>query len=194
MTFFDTIVLIIILALLLRGIWTGFIRQIAFFLALVLGFIFAGVLTGPLARLAKIFIDSPGPRFFLVYMLLFGLGALAVILAGRSLQKLAESVNLSWLDRTLGGALGLLKALFISCLLFLFATFIWPPNRDYLKTTLFYPVLSRGSLFLMSFVKDEELRYHFFGKDLLIRERSYSTPPISQPPIPLNERVRRHSI
>jgi membrane protein required for colicin V production len=194
MTIFDTLVLIIVVALLVRGVWTGFIRQIAFVLALILGFIFAATLTGPLARIARIVIDNPLPRFFLVYMLLFGLGALAVILAGRSLQKLAETANLSWLDRALGGILGLFKALFICCLLFLLAAFIWPPNRDYLKTTLFYPVLSRGSLFLMSFVKDDELRYHFFGQDLLIRQHNYSTPPVLPLPVPPSEPVRRHSI
>lgn len=194
MTTFDIVVLIIVLALLIRGIWTGFIRQIAFVLALILGFIFAGVLTGPLARFARFAIENPLPRFFVVYLLLFSLGALAVVLAGRSLQKLAESANLSWLDRALGGTLGLFKALLISCLLFMFATLIWPPNRDYLQTTLFYPVLSRASLVLMSFVKDDELRYHFLGKDQLIRERNYSTPPVSPPAVPAGEHVRRHSI
>ena len=194
MTSFDTFVLIIVVALLIRGIWTGFIRQIAFVLALILGFIFAGVLTGPLARLVEFAIANPVPRFLLVYLLLFGLGALAVVLAGKSLQKLAESANLSWLDRVLGGTLGLFKAIFISCLLFLFATLIWPPNRDYLKSTLFYPVLSRASLVLMSFVKDDELRYHFLGKDMLIRERIYSTPPVSPPSVPSGEHVRRQSI
>ena len=192
MTGFDTFVIIITLALLIRGIWIGFIRQIAFVLALILGFIFAGTLTVPLARLIGFVIENPLPRLFLIYMLLFGSGALAVVLAGRSLQKLVDAVNLSWLDRAFGGVLGLFKALFITSFIFLMAMFLWPPNRDYLKSTLCYPLLSKSSSFLMTFVKDEELRNHFLGKEPLLQDGYISIQPT--PAVPSSERLRRNSI
>lgn len=193
MTGFDIFVLIIILALLIRGIWIGFIRQIAFFLALILGFIFAGTLTVPLARLVGSMLATPLSHFFLIYLLLFGSGALAVVLAGRSLLKLVEAANLSWLDRAFGGILGLCKALFIASFIFLMAMFLWPPNRDSLKSALFYPLLSKSSMVLMSFVKDEELRYYFLGKKPTIQEDGDFSIPAS-PAVPSSERLRRNSI
>ena len=117
-TIFDALVVVLCLGFLARGIWVGFIRQISFFLALILGFYLTGQFHSEFYKLALPFLDNPQVVFFGTYVILFVVIYFSVMLIGLGLRKVMNITFLGWFDRTLGGLFGLAKGVFLACLLF----------------------------------------------------------------------------
>jgi membrane protein required for colicin V production len=163
MSSFDAIILIVLLILLARGVWIGFIRQIASILALVLGFVVAGRFYGESAALVIPFVHNQQAGFLIAYSIIFLLVFLAVHLLGLGLKKVMSISLLSWFDRTLGGVFGLAKGIFISSLLFMtMAAFI--SDTTIFKDSFFAPFLEQSSEFIIHVIKDKDLRSDFLPR------------------------------
>ncbi|MCD6390030.1 MAG: CvpA family protein [Desulfobulbaceae bacterium] len=158
---FDITVLVILLILLARGFWVGFIRQIASILALVLGFVVAGRYCGESADLVLPFISNPQIAFLISYGVIFLLVLFGVTWLGIGLKKVISIALLGWFDRTVGGLFGLAKGVFVASLLFmLIAAFLSSANTLFAKS-IFAPYLEQSSQFILNLVKDEDLRMDF---------------------------------
>ena len=139
MTSVDTIFLIIILSLTARGIWTGFVRQIAFIAALILGFAAAGRFYEYFADLVLPFITIPQLAFFVTYILLFVVVYFLVMLAGTALKKVMNISLLNGFDRTMGGAFGLGKGVFVASLIFVILAGSLSNSGPFLRKSSSYP-------------------------------------------------------
>ena len=170
MSSFDTIVLIILLLLLARGIWIGFIRQIASILALVLGFVVAGRFYGQSAALVIPFINNRQAGFLIAYSIIFLLVFFAIHLLGLGLKKVARISLLDWFDRTLGGIFGLAKGVFVASLLFMTMAAFLSDSDSIFKKSFFAPWLKQSSEFITHVIKDKNLR-----SDFLPRQPAIST-------------------
>ncbi|MCB2181626.1 MAG: CvpA family protein [Desulfobulbaceae bacterium] len=158
MSILDIIILIVIALFLARGLWAGFVKQIAGLAALIIGFVVAGRFYGQSSSLDIPFIQNPQVGFFASYILIFLVTFFSVICLGMLLKKVVQLSLLGWFDRLLGGILGLAKGSFVSCLLFMgLALFISAANPFFNKS-FFYPYLEKSSAFIISVVKDENLR------------------------------------
>ncbi len=158
MSLLDFLIASIILFFLIRGVWIGFIRQLASLLALILAFVTAGNFYGESADFVFPFIKNQQIGFLLAYLLVFIVTFFAVILVGQLLKTILTVSLLGWFDSLLGGVFGLAKALFISCLLFIgFATFI-SGSSNFFRHSYFYPYLNESTTFFLSLVKDKKLR------------------------------------
>lgn len=158
MSTLDAIIIIILALFLSRGIWTGFIKQVASIAALLIGFVVAGRFYGESSRLVIPFIDNQQAGFFIAYTLLFLLAFAAVILAGILLKKVVTLSLLGWFDRLLGGILGLIKGIFISCLFFMVLAIFISGGSPFFTKSFFYPYLDSTSQQLIAIVKDQDLR------------------------------------
>ena len=104
---------------LVRGVWVGFVRQLAFFLALTLGYLAAGKYYTILSQNFSPWIENAQLRFVVTYTLLFLITYVLVMFLGRGMKKVMQVTFLGWFDRTMGGLFGLAKAAFISTLVFM---------------------------------------------------------------------------
>ncbi len=165
-SFFDVIVFIILAAFLVRGIWVGFAKQITFIVALFLGFAAAGRYHGTLDRFISPFINSPQIGFFIAYTFLFIAVYLTVLLIGTGLKKVMDITLLGWFDRIIGGLFGIIKAVFIASLLFMLLANITPKTRGFLRKSFCYPFLVASSGYILTLVKDKNLRSRLIPKSL----------------------------
>lgn len=165
MTALDAAVIIIALILLIRGIWVGFIRQIASIAALILGFVAAGRYYEQFAGYTGRFIDSPQIGFLITYTVLFLLVYLLVVALGFGLKKVMSLTLLGWFDRTMGGFFGLGKAVLIMTVFFMILSGLLSSSNTLLTNSFFAPHLSTSAAYLLHFIQDTELRSRFLPKE-----------------------------
>ncbi len=164
-TFFDGIVLLIFLALIARGIWVGFIRQIAVLIAMLAGFIVAGQYQKDFFQLINPIIENGQIAFLISYLILFLAIYIAVILLGLGLKKVVDIALLGWFDKTLGGLLGTAKAVFIASLVFMGLAGILSGSNNFLRKSFSSPYLAISSEYILQFIKDADLRSNFILKE-----------------------------
>ncbi len=179
MTALDIGVITIAAFFLARGLWTGFIRQIAFLLALFLGYVAAGTYYPSWSRhLSQI--GNPQLRFVLTYALLFFATYVLIMLIGLVLKKVAQITFLGWFDRLLGGVFGLAKAAFITTLAFLALTGIVSDSSAFIQNSFFAKHLQVSSRWLTSIIKDKELRADLLPKQPAISDLLRDSVPALQ--------------
>ncbi len=185
-TLFDILVALICLVFLVRGIWVGFVRQLATIAALFLGFYLAGRYHREIYDLVLPFLNSRQLAFVLTYLIIMLLIYVAGVLLGLLLKKVMTLSMLTWFDRLLGGIFGLGKGFFVSCLIFMaLAAFISGTN-NFLRRSLSFPLLTASSKVILDLVQDPELRGFFLPRKPAIMPDSL--PPVEQlvpvPPAP----------
>ncbi len=170
MSSFDAVILIILLTFLARGIWIGFIRQIASILALVLGFVIAGRFYGESAALVIPYIHNRQLGFLIAYTIIFLLAFFAVHLLGLGLKKVISISLLGWFDRTMGGTFGLAKGVFLSCMMFMVMAAFLADSNYIFKKSFFAPYLEQVSQVIIHVIQDNKLRSNFMPKQPAISD------------------------
>lgn len=170
MSTLDGLVIIILVIFFIRGIWIGFIRQVASLLSLVLGFIVAGRYYGEYAHLISPYIQNKQVGFLVSYLLIFILVFCAVIISGLVLKKVMSISLLGWFDKSVGALFGVGKGVCICCLVFMGAATFISGSSSFFTRSLFYPYLDQASQLLLSIVKEKELRADLLPQQPAISE------------------------
>ena len=186
-TSFDVIVVLLFLLFVIRGTWVGFLRQLAFFLALITSYLLAGRYTGQMMPYVDKFIENPKAVFFVSFGLLFLGGALVLVLLGKVLSLVMEFSLVSWFDRMLGFLLGLAKAVFVTSFLYMAMSSSTISANGLLEKSLTSPYLERGAGLVRQIIADAELRELFLTKlPAIIRDLAPAIPgetaPEASPP------------
>lgn len=164
MTVLDIGVIIITIAFLVRGAWIGFVRQLAFLLALVTGYLAAGKYYPFFSQYTSAWLKDPQLRFVITYTLLFLVTYVLIILLGLGLKKVMQVTFLGWFDRTMGTLFGLAKAVFLSTLIFMGLAGIFSTTNPIIHKSLCSPYLMVCSRYLTSFIQDKELKQQLVPK------------------------------
>jgi membrane protein required for colicin V production len=185
-TSFDVIVALVFLLFIIRGTWIGFMRQVAVFLALIGSYLLAAVYTGEMMPHVSKFIENPKAVFYLSFGILFVLGTVFMLLAGKVLRLVVEVTMTTWFDRMLGMILGVVKALFVTSLLYMVMSSSLVSSNELLKRSLTSPFLAKGSDFIQRIIQDAELRQLFLPKEPailpeIIPKIKDELPPIFDP-------------
>jgi membrane protein required for colicin V production len=176
-TSFDVIVVLLFLLLIIRGTWIGFMRQLAFFLALIASYLLAGQYTGKLMPHVAGFIENPKAVFFVSFGLLFLLSGFVLMLLGKVLSLVMEVALVSWFDRMLGFLLGLVKAVFVTSFLYMAMSSSMISANELLENSLTSPYLARGAEMVRRIITDPELRNLFLTKlPAILREITPAIP------------------
>lgn len=188
-TSFDVIVVLLFLLFVIRGAWIGFMRQLAIFLALIGSYIFAGSYTSQMMPYVGKFIENPKAVFFISFFILFLLGSVFMLLAGKVLRLVMELTMATWFDRTLGLILGLAKAMFITSVLYMAMNSSLVSSNELLQKSLTSPLLAQGSDIIQQVLSDVELRRLFDPKEPAILPEELPDVHIDLPPVfePKNE-------
>lgn len=184
MTALDIGVIVVAALLVARGVWIGFVRQIAFLLALFLGYGAAGTYY-PIFSQHLTAIQTPQLRFVVTYGLLFFTTYVLTMVLGLGLKKVMQITFLGWFDRLLGGLFGMAKAVFIATLVFMALTGIFS-SSVFIDQAFFAKYLRLSSQALTSIIKDHDLQ-----AKLLPQEPAIST--FLPAPVPPSQAVGRHA-
>ena len=117
---FDIVLSIIILILMIRGAFKGFVAEILSMAAIILGIgssvIFSGLLSNLIVEIFGESIWSPVIAFLAIFIIVY----LVVKLLEGAIHKGIEKLNLHRLDKVMGFLLGLIEGiLIVSCLVFI---------------------------------------------------------------------------
>ena len=112
MNWVDWILIAIVGASLLAGLWRGAVRTVFSLAALAVGFWLAARESGALGLILEKWM-RPAVAAALAFLLIFlGIGLVAA-LASWLLRKMLDKLSLSWLDRLAGAAVGIARGLAI---------------------------------------------------------------------------------
>ncbi|WP_025323764.1 CvpA family protein [Deferrisoma camini] len=140
---FDLFVLVLAGLLLLAGIWKGAVRQIAGFAGVILGAGAALRYHGELARLIPW--GAPATRELIAFSALLVGAIAAAFLVGWAISRLLGAACLGWLDRTLGAALGLVKAIVVAATVGYFLAALLPARSTLIRRSVTLPYALRAA-------------------------------------------------
>ena len=140
----DLVILIFTAFLLIKGVWKGFVKEVAGIIAVVLAVFISFRFHKDTAGYLVSFIDDKYATVS-AYLMLFLAVYLAVMMFGNLLDKVLKSVFLGGVNRILGGVFGLLKSVLWLTLI----TFAYSAIKDgaglhhpaWIVDSLFYPFL-----------------------------------------------------
>lgn len=145
MNLFDIAVVIIVGFCLVRGGFSGLIREVSGIIGLVAGFYGASTYYLKLVPYTEQWIETPGIRQMLCFFILFcGILILVGVLA-RVIRTLLRLVFLGWVDRTFGICFGAIKGILIATILFILMTTFLPGSSRVLYESRTAPYLAQAA-------------------------------------------------
>lgn len=172
MTAADWIIVIVIAVSVLQAAISGFFHEAFGIAGLILGYLLAAWNYERLAARYAPYLKSMWLGEIAAFLVIFLAVVLVAGLAGRIVRHIVKEVGLSFVDRILGGALGLLRGiLMVAVVLMSMAAFT--PTSTWLEGSQLAPyflVVGRAAIW----VAPSELRSRFYqGLDLLHREQQH---------------------
>ena len=156
MNWIDLLLLLVIAVSIFSGLVAGFARVGVGFIATVLGIFFGFWCYGIVAGYFLDYVSSRAIANLIGFFIIFiGISLLGAVV-GRVLAKFFKWVGLSWFDRLLGGAFGVVRGVFIAVALVtvLMAFAPSPPPRSVLESKLM-PYIAGASDFLAAMTPHE---------------------------------------
>jgi membrane protein required for colicin V production len=149
MSLLDLIVIVTMVFLILKGIFHGFIREIASFVGIVMGIWMAYVFYPQMASYLKAYVPS-GPYLGLFsFMVILTLVILVCSLLGWLLKLLFKKTVFGWVDRVLGAGFATLKGALFVYMAIIFLSFFMPAQTPLIaeSKTAQWVISSSQSLF-----------------------------------------------
>jgi membrane protein required for colicin V production len=168
MNVLDIFILCTMVFFLVRGVFRGFLREIASLAGVVLG-IFLGSRFQPQATaLLKAHLPDFSYLPVVSFVLIFALVLIVSNVLGYTLSRLSKKVLLGWLDRMFGVGLALAKGVILIYLIIVLLTFFLPAKAPLVAHSRLAPwiIVSYQSMIrLIPPEQYEEWKSRIFGKD-----------------------------
>src|SRR3954464_2568019 len=145
------------------GVWRGLVREVMSLAGWVIAFLAANLLAGPVGERLPESMARSELRVLLAFVGIFLVSLVLTTLGGLALSRVAKSVGLAGLDRTLGGLFGVLRGLLIVVALALAAGLTTLPQRGLWNDSAVAPSLEKLCLSLKPWLPpalSDRLRYH----------------------------------
>jgi membrane protein required for colicin V production len=168
MNILDFILLTIMAVAMVRGIMRGMIRQLASLIGILVGFVVAGHVYSLILPLLKKYLSSIPHLEILSYLAVFFATWLIVTLLGLLALRLSRAMLMGWIDRILGGALGLVKGTVGAVVLVAVLTLFLPGKSSILTGSLLSAHAQKAGSYLIKLTpKDLRHRYQKRHEELL---------------------------
>ena len=156
MNWIDVLLLLVVSLSVLSGLMAGFARVGVGFIATLFGIFFGFWCYGVVAGYFLDYVSSRAIANLIGFSLIFIVISLLGAIAGRILAKFFKWVGLSWFDRLLGGAFGVVRGIIIAVALVtvLMAFAPSPPPRSIVESK-FMPYLAGASDFFAAMTPHE---------------------------------------
>ena len=172
MTAADWIIVIVIAVSVLQAAVSGFFHEAFGIAGLILGYLLAAWNYERLAARYAPYLKSMWLGEIAAFLVIFLAVALVAGLAGRVVRHIVKEAGLSFVDRILGGALGLLRGILMVAVVLMSMAAFTPTSRWLEGSQLapYFLVVGRAAIW----VAPSELRSRFYqGLDLLHREQQH---------------------
>ena len=138
----DFVIITILVIGVVRGFFTGGIKQVLSVAGVILGLLFAVSLSKPLGdQLVKINWSTESLAPAISFVVIFFVVQLIILLLTYFLRSVLEKIKLGALDKVLGGILGGGKAILVVSLLLFLIRFVGIPNEEQRERSLFYDIV-----------------------------------------------------
>ncbi len=141
----DIVILLSMALIIIRGFWVGFSRAVSALLGVILGFWFAGNYYILVAHRLSPWIKTEPWQNIAAFALLFLLVYLVLMVVGILVQGFFRVLRLGWIDRLLGGVVGLVKGVILAAVLIFLLTVFLPPGSKILRESFLYPALGKAA-------------------------------------------------
>lgn len=135
MNFLDIILICVAGLFLIRGFFRGLVREILSLTAVILGVVLASRYNSILAPHLELYISNQMTVAALSYVLVFVGTVLAFWLLAKGIQTILNIALLGWLDRLMGGILGLAEGALVSMIVLMLVQ-SFAPDSETVKTSL----------------------------------------------------------
>lgn len=155
MTLFDYVVILMVLASALWGLWRGVVREVLSLLGWVLALVAAIMFGGDMGELLPTSLQNPAARYLLGMLLMLVLVLLVAWLLGWILHRLLHAAGLGWLDRGLGVIFGIMRGVLVVLVLVFIAGLTKLPQERWWQESLLAPYLQQAVLGLRPLLSQE---------------------------------------
>ena len=138
----DVVICVVLAVAIIRGLFVGFIRSISGLIGLVGGFWAAINFHSIISQRLHYIIKDDMLCFVTGFFLIFFCVYLFFVISGYFMRAFLKAVNLSLVDRGLGGVLGALKGLVVVAIACFLLTILLPTKNRILTHSYFYPRLT----------------------------------------------------
>jgi membrane protein required for colicin V production len=162
MTFFDFLVLALIVSSIVSGAMRGIVRALLTGAALIIGLLIAAQgygTAGAILRGLNV-VESEGAANAGGFILIMIVALVGGFFVGRLVSGGLKHVRLEWFDRVLGGAFGLLRGWAVCSILYLALT-AFPVSISSVTEARTAPILAQGAKLLGIFTS-QEMRTRFY--------------------------------
>lgn len=167
---FDIAIIVLMGYTVIRGIFRGFIREVAGIIGLLAGFYAAYGYHGHLSPMLQRWITDPAYRDITAFMILFCGVMLVVIGLGMLLRLIVKMMLLGVLDRIFGAVFGGVKgALIVSLILVVLINFLPSGGAALIKESRLAPAVNAVSREVVRLIP-ESARESFNSRMLAVRE------------------------
>jgi membrane protein required for colicin V production len=143
------------------GIWKGFFRLSIGLAATILSILLASWFYGIAARIYEPYLKEQSFANFLGFLTILISVQLGGVLLAKLLAMIFKKAGLGWLDRTLGAAFGLVRALLVASVLVMILTaFSWNPPPSSVAQSRLAPYVMEGATILV-YLTPREIRDGF---------------------------------
>lgn len=162
MTFFDFLVLALIVSSVVSGAMRGIVRALLTGAALIVGLVIAAQAYGAAGAILRGLnvVETDGAANAGGFILIMVIALVGGFLAGRLVSGGLKHVRLEWFDRVLGGAFGLLRGWAVCSILYLALT-AFPVSISSVTEARTAPILAQGAK-LSGVFTSQEMRTRFY--------------------------------
>lgn len=158
LTGYDFLVMGLLLLLIGRGLWLGFLKQVIGLVALYFGYIVASQYHDRLFPFLRDFSGNPKVIFFSSYALVFIVTYILAMFLGKGLNYVIKITMVGWFDRLLGGFLGLAKGVLLIVLMHMILGTVLAPENQLLRSCETCDELNAATGFALELVRNEDAR------------------------------------
>jgi membrane protein required for colicin V production len=172
MTAADWVIVIVIVASVLQAAISGFFHEAFGITGLVVGYLLAAWNYQRLAARYAPYLKSMWLGEIVAFLIIFLAVAFVAGVAGRIVRHIVKEAGLSFVDRVLGGALGLLRGILLVAVVLVSMAAFTPTSTSLEGSELapYFLVVGRAAIW----AAPSELRTRFYqGLDLLRREQRH---------------------
>jgi len=180
MSYFDLIVVAVILLSTIFAYARGVVRELVAIASWIVGLVAALYYSGPVAVLFASFDIPPAARHALAFVLVLIVVLIVGGIVARLLRNVVHGVGLGFVDRLLGAVFGVLRGALLVVIFALIAGLTGLPRHDWWQNSTLGPVLAESALALRPYMPPEwaaRLDFSPTGKPRATNAQSASRMP-----------------
>lgn len=144
MNLLDYIIIITMVYLIVKGIFRGFIREIASLAGIIIGIIVAYVYLPALSEFLKNYLPSSQFLPFVSFAVIFALILVIFNIIGWGLMKSLKKAFLGWFDKSLGACLAVFKGIILIYVALILLTFFLPSKTPLIAGSALAPWVTKS--------------------------------------------------